>query len=96
MASSIGINEVFLPAKSVWCEITRLQNLFEKIGAYEALQDFLLIHGSGLGFHALRDPAAAFWLGQVHEVHANRPAVIAARFVGGFPGQIEVGGFERL
>jgi len=24
------------------------------------------------------------------------PAVIAARFVGGFPGQIEVGGFERL
>src|SRR2546427_4000213 len=78
-------------------KVARLQNLFEKIGANQALKNFVLINFTGRGFKTLGDPAAAFRLRQVHKISADRAAVDAAGFLGGFAGQrLQVRGFQRL
>src|SRR5438552_17715033 len=73
--------------KALGAEIARLQNLFEKVGANQTLEDFMLINLARPGFESLGDPAAAFRLRQMHEIGADRITVNAAGFRGGFAGQ---------
>src|SRR5258708_26884738 len=78
-------------------KIARLQNLFEKIGANQTLEDFVLIDWAWRSFEPLSDPAAAFRLRQMHEIGANRAAVDAAGFFSSLSGQrIQVGLLQRL
>ncbi len=65
-----------------------MQDLFEQVGANEALENFLLVNFGFGAFDALGDPAAAVWLGKVHEFRADGAAVDAARFFGGFTGEV--------
>ncbi len=73
--------------ESLGAEVARLQNLFEKIGANQTLEDFVLIDFAGRPFQALGDPAAAFRLRQMHEVGADSTTVNAACFLGAFAGE---------
>src|SRR5438477_614875 len=83
--------------KTLGAEIARLQNLFEKVGANQTLEDFMLINLARPGFESLGDPAAAFRLRQMHEIGADRITVNAAGFRGGFAGQgIQVSVLHRL
>ena len=83
--------------KTLGAQVARLQNLFEEVGANQALEDFFLVDFGRGGFETLGDPAAALRLRQVHEIGADSAAIDAARFVGGFAGEpIEVGGLQRF
>ncbi len=74
-----------------------LQNLFEKIGANQTLEDFVPIDFVGRRLESLRDPAPPFWLRQVHEIGTDGSAVDAACFLGGFSGErIQFGLLQRF
>ncbi len=75
-----------LQGKPLGAQVARLQNLFEQVGANQALEDFVLIDWTQRSFEALRDPAAALRLRQMHEIGANRVAVDAAGFLSSFAG----------
>ncbi len=72
--------------KSLRTEIARLQYLLEEVGANQALENFALVYVLGWCFEEVDDPAPAFRLGQMHKVRANRAAIDASRFFGGFAG----------
>src|SRR6266436_5509419 len=73
--------------KTLCAQIARLQNLLEKIGADQALENFLLIDLGLRSFDALSDPAAPLRLRQMHELSADRAAINAARFLASVTGQ---------
>jgi len=74
-----------------------LQNLFEKIGANQPLENFVLINWAGRSFEPLSDPVPSLRLRQMHEIGADRAAVDAARFLSSLSGQgIQVGVLQRL
>ncbi len=57
----------------------------------------MLIDFAGGRFESLCDPAAAFRLWQMHEIRADRAAIDAAGFLGGFAGQsIQIRMLQRL
>ena len=70
-------------------QITLLQNLFEQIGANQQIEHMFLINGSGFAFHALLNPAPAFDVGDVHEISANRAAIIASGLASNFAGELQ-------
>src|SRR5712692_2901917 len=74
--------------EALGAEIAGLQDLLEEVGANEALENFLLVDFGLRTFDALDDPAAAVWLGKVHEFRADGAAVDAAGFLGGFTGEV--------
>ncbi len=59
-----------------------LHDLFEYVGTHQQVEDALLLDGSGLGLHVFLDPAAAFAIGDVHELDADGAGVDAAGFAG--------------
>src|SRR5579883_1434 len=78
--------------KSLRAEIAGLHDLLEEIGADEAFENFGLVNGRQLRLEVLGDPAAALRVEQVHEIGADRSAVITASFLrGGTCELLEVG-----
>ena len=87
---------VALEREALAAEVTALQDLFEKIGANQAFEDFFLIDLEFGTFHALGDPIAALEFRDVQEFHADGAAVVAAGFFGIFTGEaVEIGTLER-
>src|SRR3989442_2432882 len=83
--------------ESLSAQVARLQDLLEKIGANQRLEDFVLINLARRRFEPLGDPAAAFRFGQMHEIGTHCAAINAAGFLGGFAGQpLQVRVFQRL
>ncbi len=73
--------------KSLRAQVPRLQNLLEKVGADQPLQNPFLIDFARWPFDALRDPAPPLWIWQVHEFSPDRAAINAARLVSRLTGQ---------
>src|SRR5207244_6261830 len=83
--------------KSLRTEIPRLQDLFEKVGANQPLEDLVRVNFFRGSFDSLNDPAAAFRLGQMHEVGANGATVDATSLFGQLAGKtLKVRVLERL
>ena len=86
---------VALKRKAFTAQIAALQNLLEKIGTNQALENFCLADLELRTFHALSDPAAPLRLGEMIDLHPDGAAIIAARFLGKFAGEaLEVGKFQ--
>src|SRR5260370_4757384 len=74
--------------EALGAKIARLQNLFEKIGTNQTLEDFVLIDLAWRSFEPLSDPAAALRLLQMHEIGANGAAVHAAGLLSSLSGPL--------
>src|SRR5579864_5481730 len=73
--------------KTLGAQVPRLENLFEQVGADQALKNFFLVYLKRGTLEALSDPLAALGFRQVHELGADVAAVDAARLFGGFSGE---------
>src|SRR5580704_19302719 len=82
--------------KTLRAEVAGLQNLLEKVCANQPLKNSFLVDLQFGPLDAFRDPPPSFWLGEVHEFHANVAAVDAARFFGSFARQFQIGKLLRL
>src|SRR4029077_7413798 len=78
---------VALKRKAFAAQIAALQNLLEKIGTNQALENFCLADLELRTFHALSDPPAPLRLGEMIDLHTDGAAIIAARFLGEFAGE---------
>ena len=73
-------------------EVAALQNLFEQVGANEALEDFRRVHLKLAAFHTLGDPSAPCGVRDVEKFSSDCAAIDAARLVGVFSREtLEVG-----
>jgi hypothetical protein len=73
-----------------------LKNLLEKVRADQPLENFFPVDLELGPFDTLRNPSAPLGLRQVHEFHANVAAIDAARLLGSFAGQFQIGKLLRL
>ncbi len=72
-----------LDREALGAEIAGLQELLEGLGPGEQVEDALAVEPRGLGLHALLDPAPALGIGDVHELDADRAAVVPPAVLGG-------------
>ncbi len=73
-----------LEREALGAEVAGLEDLLEDLGADEQVEDALAGRtGGGLGLHALLDPAPALRIGDVHELDADRAAVVPPAVLGG-------------
>jgi len=71
-----------LEREALGAEIALLNDLLEDVAADEAGEDARVVDGLAVSFEALLNPGALFGRGNVHELGADRAAVIAAGFFG--------------
>ena len=67
--------------KSLRSQISLLQNLLKQIRANQLIQRSALVHCRLRPFYALLDPAAAFGISDVHELHADCTAIGSSRLL---------------
>ena len=77
--------------KTLRAQVARLKNLLEEVGANQAFKNLLLVDFELGTLDTLGDPSPPLGLRQVHEFHADVPAIDAASFLCSLASQFQIG-----